>query len=367
MSWFKSNVLETNKKAGIYGAEWDGSSSTVWLRTDDAALFAEPIPQMSNGSGGWTQGSSPFDEIMPWAGMVVSEDSNAGTVVAIPKFYFKLGYANETSPYGLKIQISSTPFEGAMVSPAHQDRGDGVGERDIVYVGRYHCASDYKSKTGVTPYNNQTRGTFRNGIHNLGSNIWQWDYAILFTIQMLYLVEYANWDSEGCIGYGCGNGSSVENMGSTDSMTYHTGTNQTSRTTYGHTQYRNIEDLWGNVFDWCDGIYFSSSNVYAIKNPSSFSDTTGGTLVGTRPTSSACTTAYGVSSTDNFTWFMYPSAVGGSEATYIPDYCNYSSSGVVLFVGGKYGQYLSHGLFYLSGSYAAVLKYSDIGSRVMKT
>ena len=132
MSWYKSNVLETDKKAGIYGAEWDGSSSTVWLRTDDAALFAEPIPQMSDGNGGWTQGSSPFDDIMPWAGMVVSEDSNVGTVVAIPKFYFKLGYANETSPYGLKIQISSTPFEGAMVSPAHQDRGDGAGERDIV-------------------------------------------------------------------------------------------------------------------------------------------------------------------------------------------------------------------------------------------
>lgn len=363
MSWFKSNVLiqSGEESGGIYGVEWDGSSSTVWTRTDDAALFAEPIPQMSNGSGGWTQGSSPFDEIMPWAGMIKSEDSNAGTVVAIPKFYFSLTKTNST----MALKISPNQFEGSQVSPAHMDRGDGVGERDVVYVGRYHCASDYKSKTGVTPYNNQTRATFRTGIHNLGSNIWQWDYATLLTIQMLYLVEYANWDSQACIGYGCGNGSSVENMGSTDSMTYHTGTNQTSRTSYGHTQYRNIEDLWGNVYDWCDGIYFSSANIYAIKNPANFSDTTGGTLVGTRPTSSNYISAYNISSAEGFTWFMYPSAVSGSEATYICDYCNYGSSGVVLCVGGNYSQSLSRGLFYLYGSNAASDKKANFGSRLM--
>lgn len=366
MAWFKSAVLESQQKAGIYGVEWDGSSSTVWTRTDDAALFAEPIPQMSNGSGGWTQGSSPFDEIMPWAGMVKSEDSNAGTVVAIPKFYFKLGYANETSPYGLKIQISSVPFDGAMVSPAHQDRGDGAGERDVIYVGRYHCAlSDCKSKTGVIPYNGHTRATFRSGIHNLGSNIWQWDYATLLTIQMLYLVEYANWNSQDCIGYGCSNSGYTQNTGFTDNMTYHTGTTNTSRITYGHTQYRNIEDLWGNVYDWCDGIYFSSSNIYVIKNPANFSDTQNGTLVGTRPTSDGYTIAYNISSAEGFTWFMYPSAIGGSEATYVCDYCIYYSTGVVLFVGSNYNQSLSHGLFFLSSDGYSSTTSGSIGSRLM--
>ena len=361
--WYKKSG---GGSVGIYGASWDGSSSTSWTRTDDASLFANPVPQMSDGNGGWTQGSSPFDDIMPWAGMVVSEDANAGTVVAIPKFYFKLGYANETSPYGLKIQISSQEFEGSQVSPAHMDRGDGAGERDVVYVGKYHCADDFKSKTGIMPYGNQTRDTFRNGIHNLGSNIWQWDYATLLTIQMLYLVEYANWNSQDCIGYGCSKLGTFDYTGTTGNMPYHTGTVQTSRTTYGHTQYRNIEDLWGNVMDWCDGIYFSSANIYAIKNPANFSDTSNGTLVGTRPTSSNYISAYNISSTNGFTWFMFPSSVsGGSDSTYITDRYSYKSSGVTLIVGGYYSMSLEYGLFYLSSYNFLNDKSRSSGSRLM--
>ena len=364
MSWFKSNVLiqSGEESGGIYGAEWDGSASTVWLRTDDAALFAEPIPQMSNGSGGWTDGSSPFDEIMPWSGIKRVTDATAGELVEIPKYYYKW----TQDGLKLKLQISPSPQDGFFTSPAHADRGDGKGERDVVYVGRYHCASTYKSATGVQPVGNYTRAQFRTSIHNLGSDIWQYDFAMYWTICMLYLVEYANWDSQSCIGYGCSDSGSVQSMGLTDSMTYHTGTTKSSRTTYGHTQYRYIEDLWGNVYDWCDGIYFSSANVYLIKNPSSFSDTSGGTLIGTRPTSGGYISAWNIPSAEGFEYGLYPSAVSGSEATYICDYCNYHSSGVVLRVGGGYNQSLYYGLFYLLGSVAASNKSSSIGSRLQK-
>lgn len=41
----------------------------------------------------------------------------------------------------------------------------------------------------------------------------------------------------------------------TNAGTYHTGTTAANRTTYGYTQYRYIEGLWDNVYDWMDGCY----------------------------------------------------------------------------------------------------------------
>lgn len=341
----------------IYGAEWDGTSATTWTRTDEAAGFSDPNPAVNNGTG-----SSPFDDLMPWSGMEIVEDATAGTLVSIPKYWYKWTRTGNA----MKLQISDQPQDGFFTSPAHADRGDGQGERDYVYVGRYHCASNYKSQAGGQPVTNITCATARSSIHNLGSNIWQYDFAMYWTIMMLYLVEYANWNSQATIGYGCSPSSQKFNMGATDAMIYHTGTTAASRTTYGSVQYRHIEGLWDNVYDWCDGIYFSGANVYCIANPASFSDTSGGTNVGTRATSSGWISGWTNPTADGFEYALYPNAVSGSKTTYVCDRCYYSASGVVLYVGGYYDQSQNHGAFYLSGDYAASVADAYIGCRLMK-
>lgn len=343
-----------------YGVIWDGTSTPALSRTDSAAGFTDPIPYVS----GSTNYGSPFDNIQPWAGMVRVTDPVAGELVAIPKYWYKWTKSGNT----LKLQISNGAAAGFYVSPAHADRGDGAGERDIVYVGRYHCNSAYKSITGDFPKVSVTRATARTSIHNLGSNIWQYDFAMYWTIAMLYLVEFANWNSQAKIGYGCGNSSASQKVGASDSMPYHTGTMQASRTTYGvGCQYRYIEGLWDNVYDWCDGIYFSGANIYCIKNPSSFSDTANGTNIGTRPTSSGYISAWSVPSASGFEYALYPSAVAGSVTTYICDYCAYNSSGVTLLCGGRSVQNSeSDGLFYLNGGCTASSANGDLGCRLQK-
>lgn len=341
----------------IYGAEWDGSSTSVWTRTDDAAGFSNPNPAVNNGTG-----SSPFDDLMPWSGMEIVEDSAAGTLVSIHKYWYKWTRTGNA----MKLQISDAPQDGFFTSPAHADRGDGVGERDIVYVGRYHCNTSYKSQAGSQPASSMTRAAARSSIHNLGSTYWQYDYAMYWTIMMLYLVEYANWNSQATIGYGCSPSSNKFNMGLTDNMQYHTGTTAAARTTYGSVQYRHIEGLWDNVYDWCDGIRFSRSTVYCIANPASFSDTRGGTNVGTRATSSGYISGWTNPTADGFEYALYPNAVSGRETTYVCDYCNYNSSGVVLLVGGGYGQYQNYGAFYLNGNVAASNALAYIGCRLQK-
>ena len=355
----KSISYAITVNAPVYGVSWDGTSTTRFSRTDAAANFADPVPYVSGASSY----GSPFDNIYPWSGMNIVDDSVAGKLVSIPKFYFKWTKTGTT----MKLQISEAMFDGAHVSPAHADRGDGSGERDIVYVGRYHCNSSYKSVTGSAPKTSITRSTARSGIHALGSSYWQYDFAMFWTICMLYLVEFGDWNSQAKIGYGCGNNSSAQNVGASDAMPYHTGTMQSARTTYGvGCQYRYIEDLWGNVFDWCDGIYFSGADVYCIKKPASFSDSSGGTKVGTRPTSSGYTSAWGIPTASGFEYALYPSVASGSDSTYIPDICYYNSSGTVLFVGGFYYRYLYCGLFFLDGSHSASYSYSYVGSRLQK-
>ena len=341
----------------IYGVVWDGTSTTVWSRTDEAASFVNPTPYRA----GATSYGSPFDDLLPWSGMVRVTDAVAGELVAIPKFWYKWTKSGNS----LKLQIADKEADGFHVSPAHADRGDGAGERDIVYVGRYHCnTNNYKSQSGVKPKANITRSTARTSIHNLGSNIWQSDIQMRMTIWMLYLVEFADWNSQKTIGKGCGDNSATGNMGYTDSMPYHTGTTLSSRDSYGlGTQYRYIEGLWDNVYDWGDGCYYNSSGLNIINTPGGFSDNSGGTAVGVP--SNGWPSAFTVATVAGLEWVIYPTATGGSETTYSADYWDFYASYPCLFFGGSYDQSGSRGLFcvYCDGASDSV---ASIGCRLQK-
>jgi hypothetical protein len=336
----------------IYGASWDGTSTTKWSRTDEAAEFTDPVPYVA----GAKSYGSPFDTLQPWAGMVKSERTG-GTMVAIPKFWYKL----EQNGAGMTIQIAERAVEGYSVSPAHMGRGDGHGERDVVYIGRYHCNSSYRSGTG-SPRANMTRSSARANIHGLGSAIWQCDFAMRFTLWLLYIVEFADWNSQAKIGYGCSPSSNAFTMGYTDSMPYHTGTDQSNRAAYGGTQYRNIEGLWDNVLDWCDGCYYNSNGLNIILNPANFSDSSGGTAVGVP--SNGWPSAFRVKANGDFPVFI-PTSASGSDATYSCDNWNFSSSEPCLCVGGNYSHDSYFGLFYVRCD-AASRFYEYIGCRLQE-
>lgn len=352
--------------AAIYGAYWDGSSSTTWTRTDDAENFSNPNPYYVGMTG---TPSSPFDDIMPWSGMTVTEDSDVGSLVAIPKFWYKI--TQNASTHDMKIQIANGETEGFSVSPAHMDRGDGVGERDIVYIGRYHCdAATHKSVSGAYPYNYETRPTMRTAVQNLGNNIWMCDFATRFTIWLLYLVEFANWDTQASIGSGCSTNSAHMAMGYTDNMPYHTGTTESSRLTCGGTQYRYIEGLWDNVFDWIDGCYNDEHGLNIILDPSSFSDSSGGVSVGI-PTS-GLPSQFTVTNVSGAFPVFIPSESNGSFSTYSCDNWMFDQFNPWTYVGGDYyvsgDYYLYSGLFFINyaGSPTRPDSNDGIGTRLMK-
>ena len=319
----------------IYGVEWDWTSSgpTKGTRTDAAAGFSDPNPAVNNGNG-----SSPFDNLMPWAGMV-KETRTGGVMVKEPKYWYKWTKTGKK----LKLQIADGPVEGFHVDPVNMDRGDGLGELNFSYIARYHCASGtYKSETNKAQQVSITRSAARTSIHNLGANIWQMDFAQMWYVGMLFLVEFADWNGER-IGRGCSASGSKENNGKTDAMQYHTGTTAANRDTYGYTQYRNIEGWWDNVYDWMDGCYYNSNGLNVIKNPNQFSDSANGTLVG-KPVA-GYPSDFTIPTQSGLEWALFPSAAAGSTTNYVPDFWNFSGGYPCLYRGGSYGQSRSHGPF----------------------
>ena len=339
----------------IYGVEWDWTSSgpTKGTRTDAAAGFSDPNPAVNNGNG-----SSPFDNLMPWAGMV-KETRTGGVMVKEPKYWYKWTKTGKK----LKLQIADGPVEGFHVDPVNMDRGDGLGELNFSYIARYHCASGtYKSETNKAQQVSITRSAARTSIHNLGANIWQMDFAQMWYVGMLFLVEFADWNGER-IGRGCSASGSKENNGKTDAMQYHTGTTAANRDTYGYTQYRNIEGWWDNVYDWMDGCYYNSNGLNVIKNPNQFSDSANGTLVG-KPVA-GYPSDFTIPTQSGLEWALFPSAAAGSTTNYVPDGWSFNGSYPCLRHGGYYGQYQNLGPFcvYYSGTSSTV---TYIGCRLQE-
>lgn len=351
----------------IFGVCWAKGTSTALSRltksndpnghvTED--ITTDPSPAVGTGAG-----SSPFDSYAPWSGMeeynivnnaVSYKKGQSGfsrtgndTVVYIPEFYYKI-----TESGGKRyFYVADKAATGFTKHP-------GSGK----YVGRYNTGANYVSKSGLSPLVNISRATARTGSKSKGSKWGQYDYASWCAVWLLYLVEFADWNSQTAIGRGNVDSGSVKTTGGTDSMTYHTGR---ASGTDGSTQvqYRGIEDPWGNVWEWIDGVNFSDGTVYVCTTPSSYADDTATnyTSAGTKVQSNGWIKDIGMSS--NMPWTFYPITVGGSETTYISDYAYYGSGWRVLMVGGNYNNGSNAGLFYFNANNTSSNTNSNVGAR----
>lgn len=341
----------------VYGVEWDMSSSSALTRIGGASAFSAPSPATSL----TVSGSSPFDAVQPWAGMkryniiggaVSHSEDDSGfsmkdydTVVYIPEFWYRCA----KDPYNSKWRWAISP-----VAKDGFEKHPGSGR----YVGRYHTSgssSAVYSKSGAKPLVNTTRPNFRTYSHNKGDKWWMIDIATWSAIQLLYLVEFANWDSQTVLGTGQVSGS-LTNVGGMDDAVYHTVKRNGSSN-----QYRWLEDLWSNCYDWVDGLTWSSQYSYITLDNASCTDTTdGATGTGLLTPSGGYIQNYFYCKA--FPWVFLPSKINSNNQGYIPDYV-YSSYPCV-FVGGGCSSSGYRGLFYLSCD-AASYSSGDIGSRLL--
>lgn len=355
--------------ANVFGVCWDTSNSSTALtrltpETDPygfvtRSVTTEPKPAVGTGSG-----SSPFDAYSPWNGMkecnLNSDGSvkawkgdggfartNIYTMVFIPEFYVT-AKRNGAKQY---FYVSDRPVTGFTKHPG-----------SLKYVGRYPVAAGFVSLSGAQPSVNDTRASARINAKNQGSKFHLYDFATYCAIIWLYIVEFADWDCQSKIGHGLTvRNTSALNSGNTDSMTYHTGY---ISGTYenGYVQYRWIENLWGNVFQWVDGFNANDWTAYYCTDPSKYADdtATGYTDIGTLPAS-----GYIKDLTVTDTGLLIPKTTGGSETTFIPDYMSSAPGWHVLSVGGQWNSTSRAGLLYFDANVASSDLSSGISARLM--
>ena len=189
--------------------------------------------------------------------------------------------------------------------------------------------------------------------------------TMVFIPEFYYKIVYNS--SQSKIGNGIVGVSSVSKTGTTDSMTYHTGTAASSRTSAGGVQYRGIENPWGNVYDWLDGINFNNRAAYICTDPSKYADdtSTNYTSAGlSLPSSDGYIKTLG--NCTALPWAFIPTGTGGSQTTYVPDSV-YSYTGWRLpAVGGCYGYTAAYcGLFFFDGDCDSSSAGSSIGARLL--
>ena len=201
-----------------YGVRWAGTSSTVCERLGNA------VGLIANAHKGSTQSvRNDFDNIYPWSdiktcnidadGNVLAylgdssfrrDGTNGDVMVEIPKFYYrriKTGTAEE-------FWICASKLPGYDLHPLFIDNGKEVSKvfHSVYNASSFTDETDNKVKlqsiTGVQPRVRTTRARFRTYARNKGA-IWGIeDISCVNALQLLYLVEYANTNSQSALGSG---------------------------------------------------------------------------------------------------------------------------------------------------------------------
>ncbi|MCQ4894906.1 hypothetical protein [Anaerotruncus sp. DFI.9.16] len=342
----------------IYGISRNvTSSSPAWARTDDA------VGLTATASVGTTAGSSDFDNCAPWSGMTRETLSTGDVMVKIPKFWYRR-YKEGDIEY---IKIADKATTGFTLHPLFNHAGV---ESDCAYVGAYKTSSNNKSVSGASPQVSQTRATFHSNAKAKGTGWSLIDIAAVSAIQMLCMVEFATTNAQAAIGRGyCDSNSAALSTGSCNNVANLTGR---PAGTDGKTGvvYRGIEDFWGNVWEWVDGVNWNGGTYYVCNNPANYADDTATNYTalsykGNTGWSSSYITTEGLD-TGNNSHVMLPSAAGsGSESTYYCDAC-WSSTGWRVFQHGGGWNYGSHcGLFTAVLNYSSSSSSANFGSRLL--
>lgn len=246
--------LRSRHKGTTYG--WSGYSTEIKITTKQ--VFANIIGVCCTATGGdggtfvyvdqagatLSAPGTTYFNTHPVFGGIQDVTIDSQVMVKIPKFYYLRGVVSGGANNGKEAWwVSDQPVSGFTIHPAFRNAGADV---DQIYVGKYQSSSDgtkMKSVAGVLPAVSKSLTTFqaeaaaRNTGGVTGFMLWsmfQWS-----AIQWLYLVENATMNSQTKTGMGRVSTTSAANVDAAD---------------VAQATYRGIVGLWGNVYQWMDGL-----------------------------------------------------------------------------------------------------------------
>lgn len=342
-------------------------------------------------------------------GASVLTGADGNVMVEIPKFYYRqtrVGslYTWEISHVELPSFVVHPAFEKdgvevatryysaydacvydesatAYISGLNNDNNDGANGVGVDVTAT--TGDKLASVKGVYPMVGLTRAEFRTIAANVGSGWRQVDFTLWSAVQLLYLVEYQTFASQGVLGAGNTNGSYLASSadqndspstiagagdaignGSTDTTS---GAGVSAKPGTSFMKYRGIENLYGNTSNWADGINInvtSTGNVHITNDASDFADNT---------STNMDLIATALETGSNFIRDLLPSegaflassVSGASSTTYITDrHFGSASSNRVALVGGDASAGAAAGVFCLRGSRSSGFASRYIGARL---
>lgn len=321
----------------------------------------------------------------------VLDGTDGQVMVQIPAFYYKYSYAGTTHTW----EISFASQAGFSLHPAFIKNGIPVEYR---YIGAYEgigwdasvaayidntnvattgwsgttidLANDILSSvSGKNPITDETRAEFRTIAANRGTGWRQQDYDLVSAIQLLYIIEYADWDSQTMIGQGrtqLSGGTWVKDsyIGVTGkSNADGNGTNSVAgNTNDAYMTYRGIENFFGNIWKWVDGINVNTNVPYVSNNDTVFADdtATGYTALGITLANADGSQVLLEQQARGF----LPASVGGASNTYIADYYYQAAGWRVVSHGGAVVGSTAAGVACWNASGAFTTVNVSIGGRI---
>jgi hypothetical protein len=228
------------------------------------------------------------------------------------------------------------------------------------------------SVSGKAPMNYGTRANFRAAADNRGTGWRQQSFDLVSAIQLLYLIEYGNWNSQSVIGNGLtdwsaawpdwSNNNPIERTGLSNILGNATGNVSNGNGSVGsYVSYRGIENFYGHLWKWVDGFNINDNVPYVCNVDTNFANGTATNYTALGVTL-ANVNGYQVTLEQIARGFL-PASVGGSSSTYVTDYYYQGTGWRVAKLGGSASNGASAGAAYWHLDHSSASAYRHIGSR----
>ena len=312
------------------------------------------------------------------------DGSNGQVMVYIPKFYYKVNHTDSsgnalTNGAAIDIgnwSIADGALEGYTVHPAFINvNGDEVDyfligafeavfQNGSTYTSSYKASYKMASSKGsgsLTPSRSFTRANGRTTAQARGTGWYQIGIKQISAIQLLITVEYGC-DSQASIGQGFTKSgySNPTNVGQTIGNSTSEHSDNVSVVVY-----RGIENLWGNIWSWIDGLTMYGLKPYVYTGYSFTDSYSIGVQLSFDIPSAATITRFGYDST--FNWVFLPKYFNSSNSMIndIVDGVYFPQGTYISMLGGGYANATDAGLFNLNVTNSSSSTGSKIGSRLM--
>ena len=349
-----------------YGVDWNQSTDTYTSTGDHSGLPIQNAMKRCLLNDDGTVGAYLLSTNSSYlsTGEPATLDGSAGQVmVEIPKFYYKKMLVGDIHSY----QISFAAQDDFIVHPAFIKNGIEVPHRYFGAYEGYVLGGKLGSVSGQCPATYLTRSEFRSQASSRGAGWRQTDFYLNSAVQLLYLVEYQDFNSQETIGMGraemsagtwtCDSYLGISGKSNGDGN----GTNSVAgNTNNAYMTYRGIENWYGNIRTFIDGVNIYYQQYYVSNDDTSFADdtTTGYVSIGTASSSS------GYQDTLIDSVGFLPASVEAYSTTKIGDWYAQNSGDCVVLSGGNALNAFGAGVFslyaYRNSSHWDV----NVGSRV---